>query len=131
MLWVNYIHNKRFDFHLAFSTGGNPSSHTATVTTLTILLGAWYGFNSPYFTILFIMAGIVVIDALNVRREVGERSKTMNEIFLETSWGKKIAELIDVKTFRELIGHTGSEVFAGFILGILVAIIDLLIFPAK
>jgi acid phosphatase family membrane protein YuiD len=128
---VNYIHTKRFDFRLAFSTGGNPSSHTATVTTLTIILGARYGFNSPYFTISFIMAGIVVIDALNVRREVGEHSKTMNEIFLETSWGKKIAELIDVKTFKELVGHTGSEVFAGFVLGILVAIIDLLIFPVK
>ncbi len=125
---VNYIHTKKLDLKLAFSTGGNPSSHTATVTTLTIILGTRYGFNSPYFTIAFITAGIVIIDALNVRREVGEHSKTMNEIFLETSWGKKIAELIDVKTFKELVGHTGSEVVAGFILGVIVAIIDILIF---
>ncbi len=127
-IYLNFIHTKRIDMKLAFSTGGNPSSHTATVTTLTIILGARYGFNSPYFTIAFITAGIVIIDALNVRREVGEHSKTMNEIFLETSWGKKIAELIDVKTFKELVGHTGSEVAAGFILGVIVAIIDILMF---
>ncbi len=124
-VFTDYLRTHRINWKLAISTGGNPSSHTATVTTLMILLGDRYGLDSPFFTISFILAAIVVIDALSVRREVGEHSKTMNEIFLETPWGKKIAEVIDVKKFRELIGHTGLEVFMGFLLGIVIAVIDI------
>ncbi len=128
-VFLGYMRTKRFDWRLAISTGGNPSSHTSSVTTLTVLLGAKYGLNSPYFTISFIFGSIVIIDALGVRREVGEHSKTMNEIFFETALGKRIGEIVDIKKFKELVGHTGSEVFAGFILGILIAIIDILLFP--
>ncbi len=122
---TEYTRTHRINWKIAVSTGGNPSSHTSTVTTLMILLGYRYGLNSPLFTIAFILAAIVVIDALSVRREVGEHSKTMNEIFLETPWGRKIAEMIDVKKFRELIGHSGLEVFMGFLLGIVVAVLDI------
>ncbi len=124
-VFTEYTRTHRINWKLAVSTGGNPSSHTSTVTTLMILFGYKYGLNSPFFTISFILAAIVVIDALSVRREVGEHSKTMNEIFLETPWGRKIAEVIDVKKFRELIGHSGLEVFMGFLLGIGVALIDI------
>ena len=126
---LEYMRTGKFDWRLVTSMGGNPSSHTATVTTLTVLLGARYGLNSPYFTISSIFSFVVIIDALGVRREVGEHSKTMNEIFFETQLGKRIGELVDIKKFKELVGHTGSEVFAGLLLGTIVAIIDLLLFP--
>ncbi len=122
---LDYQHTKRINWKLAVSAGGNPSSHTATVTTLTVILGVRYGLNSPYFTIAFIMGTIVVIDALSVRREVGEHSKTMNELLWDTAWGEKLREIIDVKKFRELMGHTGLEVTAGFIWGVLIALIDI------
>ncbi len=123
----DFAQKKKINWHLAISTGGNPSSHTATVTTLTILLGIRYGPNSPYFTISFVVASIIVIDALSLRREVGEHSKTMNEIFWETPWGKKLREVIDIKIFKELIGHTGLEVAAGFIWGLIIAAINIMI----
>jgi hypothetical protein len=119
--------DKKFQWDLFFSSGGNPSSHTSAMTTLTILLGARYGFSSPYFTIAFIISGIVIVDALSVRREVGEHSKTLNEIFADKILGKRLKEIVDVKVFRELIGHTVFEVFTGFLFGILVAALDLII----
>ena len=119
--------DKKFQWNLFFSAGGNPSSHTSSMTTLTILLGARYGFNSPYFTIAFIVSGIVIVDALSVRREVGEHSKTLNDIFSETIVGKRLKEIIDIKVFREFIGHTVIEVFTGFLFGILIAVLDLVI----
>jgi len=122
---LDYARTKKIKWNLSISAGGNPSSHTAMVTTLTILLGARYGLNSPYFTIAFAVGGIVVVDALSLRREVGEHSKTMNEIFWETAWGKKLREVIDIKIFKEFIGHTGLEVAAGFIWGVIIAAIDL------
>ena len=97
------------------------------MATLTILLGARYGFNSPYFTIAFIISAIVIVDALSVRREVGEHAKTLNEIFADKILGKRLKEIVDAKVFKELIGHTVFEVFTGFLLGILVAALDLII----
>ncbi len=119
--------DKKFQWNLFFSSGGNPSSHTSSMATLTILLGARYGFNSPYFTITFIISAIVIVDALSVRREVGEHAKTLNEIFADKILGKRLKEIVDAKVFKELIGHTVFEVFTGFLLGILVAALDLII----
>ncbi len=126
-LILSYAAEKKIDWKILWSTGGNPSSHTSTVTTLTILLGARFGFDSPYFAISFVISSIVIIDALSVRREVGKHAKTMNEIFRETLLGKRLKEIIDIETFKELIGHTGSEVFMGFLVGTLIAALDLII----
>ncbi len=123
-----YLIEKEWDWEMLTSTGGNPSSHTATVTTLTILLGAKFGFDSPYFSIAFVFSAIVVVDAISVRREVGKHAKTMNEIFFETPLGKRLRESIDIETFKELVGHSGIEVFIGFLLGLLIAIIDIIFF---
>lgn len=124
---ITHSEGKNFQWNLFFSSGGNPSSHTSAMTTLTLLLGARYGFNSPYFSITFVLSGIIIVDALSVRREVGEHSKTLNEIFADKILGKRLHEIVDVKIFRELIGHTVFEVFTGFLLGILVAVLDLVI----
>jgi len=125
---IFYLIEKEWDWSLLVSTGGKPSSHTSTVTTLTILLGAKYGFNSPYFTIAFILSSIVIVDALSVRREVGKHAKTMNEIFFETQLGKRLRETLDIEMFKELIGHSGIEVFMGFLVGLLIAVIDIIYF---
>lgn len=126
-VFLFFATEKKFNWKLFWSTGGNPSSHTSTVTTLTILLGAHYGFDSPYFAIAFVISSIVIVDALSVRREVGKHAKTMNEIFHETLLGKRLKEIIDIETFKELVGHSGSEVFMGFLIGTLVAAVDLII----
>jgi len=58
----NFAQKKKINWRLAISPGGSPSSHTAAMTTLTLLLGARYGLNSPYFTISFVVASIIVVD---------------------------------------------------------------------
>ncbi|BAL80693.1 divergent PAP2 family protein [Caldisericum exile] len=123
-----FLVEKKWDLQMFISTGGNPSSHTATVTTLTILLGVKYGFDSPYFAIAFIFSAVVVVDAISVRREVGKHAKTMNDIFFETPLGKRLRESIDIEVFKELVGHSGIEVFIGFLLGLLIATIDIIFF---
>lgn len=125
---INYAVEKKFNWKLFWSAGGNPSSHTSTVTTLTILLGFYYGFDSPYFAISFVLSSIVIIDALSVRREVGKHAKTMNEIFQETILGKRLKEIVDIETFKELVGHSFPEVLMGLLIGLFVAVIDISIY---
>jgi len=125
---IYYLSERKWDWSLFVSSGGNPSSHTSTVTTLTILLGAKYGFDSPLFAIAFVFSAVVIVDALSVRQEVGKHSKAMNEIFFDTFLGKRLRESIDIETFKELIGHSGPEVFLGFLVGLGIAILDIIFF---
>ena len=68
-------------WHLAlFRPGGFPSSHSAFVTSLLIIV--WYklGLQSVEFAMSFVFAGIVWYDAMSVRRAVGEQAKALNQL---------------------------------------------------
>lgn len=108
-----------------FGTGGMPSSHTAAVIGLLTSCGVKYGLGSPYFAISFILAMIVIRDAMGMRRQVGEHAKALNLIF------KELVEAKDVehtqKAFSELAGHTPLQVYAGAAVGLGVAILMSLI----
>ena len=105
-----------------FGTGGMPSSHTATVGALAISVLLKEGPSSPLVAIAFVLAAIVTIDAVGVRRATGEHGKFLNMIIPELT--KKVETMADVEVrFKELIGHTPLQVLVGAILGILIAVL--------
>ena len=105
---------------LLFSNGGMPSSHSATVMSLTVAALVGYGIGSPVFAICAIVSIIVMNDAVGVRQETGKQSKVINQIVREMSTGN----LRDVETgLKELVGHTPLQVVMGAITGIIVAIV--------
>lgn len=105
-----------------FGTGGMPSSHTAAVCALTAASAIKYSFGSGYFAISAVLALVVMKDAMGMRREVGEHSRTLNLILADLSNDKKDSKLTQ-KAFDELAGHTPLQVFAGMLVGILMPII--------
>ena len=111
--------DKRNFFHVLFSTGGMPSSHSSAVTALCISCAIKEGLGSPLFAISFILAGVVMIDASGVRYETGKQAQIINKItkklFSENS------EEVNAG-LKELVGHTPFQVFMGFLLGIVVAV---------
>lgn len=108
-----------------FGTGGMPSSHTASVAALVTACGVKYGLGSGLFAISFILAMIVVRDAMGMRRQVGEHSKALNLIFKELVEAKNPEHT--QKAFNELAGHTPLQVFAGMAVGLTVALLLTLI----
>jgi uncharacterized protein len=52
-----------------FEVGGMPSSHSALVVCLSIMMGLMFGFNSAYFSISCVLSAIVMYDAIKVRPE--------------------------------------------------------------
>ena len=58
-----YLVEKKWDWHRFFGSGGMPSSHTAFVVSLTLMIGATQGFDSAIFALSFTMAAIVMYDA--------------------------------------------------------------------
>ncbi len=110
---------KKFDFHRFIGSGGMPSSHSSFVTSLATMVGFQYGFDSAFFAICFVLALVVMYDASGVRRAAGKQATVLNQII--ENWDD--APEIQTERLKELLGHTPLEVFAGAILGIVIAIV--------
>ena len=103
---------------LAFANGGMPSSHTATVTTLAILVGHQAGVAAPVFSLVIVFALYVVFEATGLRQEVGQQARLLNE-FMDAA---KSHEQVDRARLREFVGHTWAEVLGGALFGALFAV---------
>ena len=101
-------------------SGGMPSSHTAAVVALTMMIGFMEGFNSSYFAISMVFAAVVMYDAAGVRREAGKQGKVIKEL-LNIS-GPDGQQLIP-EELKEKIGHTPLEVIMGAVMGILCSLL--------
>lgn len=103
-----------FDFVYLVSTGGMPSSHSATVSGLAFGIGYTEGFGTPIATLAFAFAIITMFDAATVRYAAGEHAKVLNAIVRDI----KELKLKPAQRFKELLGHTRTEVLWGMGIGI-------------
>ncbi|MEL1135193.1 divergent PAP2 family protein [Desulfitobacterium sp. THU1] len=117
---INFAIHRTFDVGFLVSSGGFPSSHSATVSALSIGVGKYYGWNSPIFAVAVIFGMIVMYDAAGVRRAAGKQAEVINQLVQELY--QQMSHLSQER-LKELIGHTPFEVFAGAIVGIIVGIL--------
>lgn len=116
---TDLIVNKRLDVKRIIGAGGMPSSHSAIVTSLAILEGKEYGFDSGIFAVALIMAFVVMYDAAGVRRAAGKQARIINKI-LDTPGLS--TEQVQEKLV-EALGHTPIQVFVGAVIGIVFGIV--------
>lgn len=116
---IFYLRYRRMNYGLWFSSGGMPSSHSALVTSVTLGIGLFDGFNSSLFALSFAIAMIVIYDAAGVRREAGRHAEKINILINEMLSGHPISD----KQLKEVIGHTPAQVAAGVLLGILTSLV--------
>ncbi|MBO7148827.1 MAG: divergent PAP2 family protein [Clostridia bacterium] len=114
---ITLIQEKRIDFALLMSSGGMPSSHSATVCSLAVMIMKICSAASIEFALASVFAFIVMYDAAGVRRAAGEQAKVINRIVEDLAKGK--TEYME-KNLKELIGHTPFQVTVGAILGIII-----------
>ena len=108
------IVNKEFNVERLTGDGGMPSSHSATVMATVVATGMTYGVAGFQFAIAFVVAIIVMHDAMGVRRETGKQAKVLNDMMeLFQDMGKMTVE----DTLKEFVGHTPLQVLMGAILG--------------
>ena len=111
------IINKKLVLERMVGDGGMPSGHSATVTSLAVISGLSFGFDSFQFAVTALLAVIVCHDAMGVRLETGKQAQIINEMVEAFEiWTKK--ELPEIK-LKEFVGHTPIQVIAGILLGIL------------
>ena len=118
---IYLIINKKLDATRLVGDGGMPSGHSATVTSIAVLIGLACGTGTVEFAISLILAIIVCHDATGVRRETEKQAHIINELvkaFEELSEDK----LPEVK-LKQFVGHTPIQVLAGITLGVINAVI--------
>ena len=110
--------NRSFRPERLVGSGGMPSSHSATVCALTVASGMKYGLSSFEFAVSFVLASVVMYDAIGVRQETG---KQLN-LIVQQDWFRLDNQEVE-KRLKEFVGHTPLQVFAGALLGILMAVL--------
>ena len=118
VIW-DLVATKKFNFKRILGAGGMPSSHTAIVMSLAVLIGKENGFNSSIFDFSMIFAFVVMYDAAGVRRAAGKQARLLNKI-VETPG---LSDIEVQEKLVEVLGHTPFQVIVGAIIGISVGAI--------
>jgi hypothetical protein len=140
---TNIVSTGRFDASRFWESGGMPSAHSALVVSLATAILLAEGISSPVFALAGAVALVVMYDAIGVRREAGKHADILNEmvrwVFGRAAMPADERQQILTRTpalketlhppegrlpkeLKELLGHTPSQVVAGCLLGILVAL---------
>jgi hypothetical protein len=96
-----------------FASGGFPSSHTASIVPITVILGLRNGITDSLFACMLAITALVMYDAIGVRRSNGEQYEAIKELAARS--GKKLTSPV-----HKSRGHTPVEVIGGFVLGCII-----------
>jgi len=113
------VRHRQINFTRLVGTGGMPSSHSASVSALTMSVGFLEGFKSPLFGVTLFFSLVIMYDAAGLRRAAGTQARILNDM---------VADHYAHRTFKpkrlsELVGHTPFEVFVGAAFGVAYALV--------
>jgi acid phosphatase family membrane protein YuiD len=112
------IKSKNFGvFRQLYLSGNMPSAHSATVMSVATVVGLIHRFDSALFGIAIMVAGVVMYDAVMVRRSVGEQGLAMQELIRTAKQNQHVT------IPRAAKGHTPLEVLVGAMLGIVIGLV--------
>lgn len=100
-----------------FASGGMPSSHSSFVASVVVVIGISEGFDSAIFGLGLTLLGVVVYDAVGVRRATGENTKTLRAIVGQL----KIKNHDTALTMA--LGHSPYQVIMGLFTGVITGIL--------
>lgn len=110
------IKNRSFDHVRQLYLSGNmPSAHSATVMALVTVIGLKDGVDSGLFALAALFAGIVMYDAMMVRRSSGEQGIAIQQLIKE--------QKSSIALPRAAKGHTPIEVLVGACLGVVIGLV--------
>lgn len=104
---------------------GMPSGHSAMVISLVTIIGLIEGINTPFFAIAFVLAVLVIRDAVGLRRYLGEHGRIINGLVKELGSEHLLDK--DYPRLLEKIGHTPAQVAVGSLIGFFVSLIGFFI----
>ena len=122
---IYYYRTGKWDLHWVIASGGFPSSHSSTVTALSLSIGIQEGFDSAIFAVTTIFSFIVMYDACHVRYYSGKNIELTPQLVkdLREMTGLRFDDTIYQEKLKNVLGHKFVEVIGGFVVGIIVPLI--------
>lgn len=122
---VYYYRTGKWDLHWVIASGGFPSSHSSTVTSLSLSIGIQEGFDSAIFAVTTIFSFIVMYDACHVRYYSGKNIELTQQLVkdLREMTGLHFDDPIYQEKLKNVLGHKFVEVIGGFVVGLAVPLI--------
>lgn len=122
---VYYYRTGKWDFHWVIASGGFPSSHSSTVTALSLSIGIQEGFDSAIFAVTTIFSFIAMYDACHVRYYSGKNIELTQQLVkdLREMTGLHFDDPIYQEKLKNVLGHKFVEVIGGFVVGLAVPLI--------
>lgn len=122
---VYYYRTGKWDFHWVIASGSFPSSHSSTVTALSLSIGIQEGFDSAIFAVTTIFSFIVMYDACHVRYYSGKNIELTQQLVkdLREMTGLHFDDPIYQEKLKNVLGHKFVEVIGGFVVGLAVPLI--------
>jgi acid phosphatase family membrane protein YuiD len=117
-----FYSTRKWDWMLIFSPGGMPSSHSALMTAVTTAIGLTIGWATPMYALSLAVTGVVVYDAMGVRRQAGIQAERINKLVEEVFNKTASAEYV-IENLKEIIGHSPAEALGGVAFGVVIALI--------
>ncbi len=108
VIW-DLVETKKFNFKRILGAGGMPSSHSAVVVCLSMMIGKQNGFDSSIYALSLIFAIVVMYDAAGIRRAAGKQAALLNKIVNTPG----LSALQVQEKLVEVLGHTPTQVFVG------------------
>lgn len=108
----SHSEKRKFSLILGFQNGGMPSSHSATVTSITVAMGLTTGFSAIFFVSL-VLSLIIISDAFGVRQNIGQQGEAINQILIR----------LKKNPVKVVYGHSFFQVLIGTAWGAAVALI--------
>ena len=123
---VYYYRTGKWDFHWVIASGGFPSSHSSTVTALSLSIGIQEGFDSAIFAVTTIFSFIVMYDACHVRYYSGKNIELTQQLVkdLREMTGLHFDDPIYQEKLKNVLGHKFVEVIGGFVVGLAVPLVQ-------
>ena len=117
---IESIKSKKLKWGRFFNgSGGMPSSHTSFSTSITMLMGLNFGFDSPFFALPLVFTLIVAYDAMGLRMQSGKQAEAIN-LIVDELFSNDIK--VNFGKLKEELGHKPLEVVGGIMLGIISAL---------
>jgi acid phosphatase family membrane protein YuiD len=112
--FADFARTRHWNLRRFVETGGMPSSHAASVSCLSTMIGLREGFGSSVFAATLFFSLIVMYDAAGLRRAAGRHAVVLNRLIDDHF--KNPGE--GTQKLMELLGHTPFEVLVGALIGV-------------
>ena len=112
------------NFRHFFSSGGIPSVHTSFVSSVVVVIAIQEGIGTPIFGISLVLLGVVIYDAIGVRKATGENTRALQSILWQSQHNYDSNKL----SVHLSSGHTIYQVFVGLLVGVLCGVGNYILF---